>query len=124
MRGRGDRGAAAVEFAIILPVLITIVMGIMDFGFAFFVQSTAAGAAREGVREFAINNNAGAARNTATGLMPGGVPGVSAAVAPASCTAGATATLTVSWTQQSLTGFFSGLLNGPASYQARMRCGG
>ena len=47
---RSERGAAAVEFALVLPVLIVLVLGIVEFGRAFQVQSTLAAAAREGVR--------------------------------------------------------------------------
>jgi Flp pilus assembly protein TadG len=32
---RGERGAIAVEFAIILPVLMFLVFGIIDFGHAW-----------------------------------------------------------------------------------------
>jgi hypothetical protein len=35
MATRGERGAVAVEFAIILPVLLLILLGIMEFGRAY-----------------------------------------------------------------------------------------
>ena len=47
---RGERGAAAVEFAILLPVLCAILLGMIDYGFYFFLNSTAVNAAREGAR--------------------------------------------------------------------------
>lgn len=47
---RRDRGASAVEFAIVLPVLFLIVAGIVDFGRAYFTQIQLANAAREGAR--------------------------------------------------------------------------
>ena len=50
-----ERGAAAVEFAILLPVLLLILIGIMEFGRAFNVQITASNAAREGARYAAIH---------------------------------------------------------------------
>jgi Flp pilus assembly protein TadG len=50
-RGRPRRRAAAiVEFAIVLPVLMTILFGIMEFGHLFKVRLTAQQAAREGCR--------------------------------------------------------------------------
>jgi len=49
-RPGGDRGAAAVEFALLLPVLLLIVFGIIDFGRALNAQITLTQAAREGAR--------------------------------------------------------------------------
>ncbi len=48
--GAGDRGAAAVEFALLLPVLLLVVFGIIDFGRALNAQITLTQAAREGAR--------------------------------------------------------------------------
>lgn len=48
-------GAAAVEFAIILPLLVLLLGGIIDFGFAFHAQIGLTHAAREGVRYEAID---------------------------------------------------------------------
>jgi len=48
--GAGDRGAAAVEFALLLPVLLLLVFGIIDFGRALNAQITLTQAAREGAR--------------------------------------------------------------------------
>ena len=49
-RGQDDRGAAAVELALVLPILILLLGGIIDFGFAFNGQISLTHAAREGVR--------------------------------------------------------------------------
>ncbi|MGQ0833075.1 MAG: TadE/TadG family type IV pilus assembly protein, partial [Microthrixaceae bacterium] len=35
-RGKRDRGAALVEFAIIMPIFFLLVFGIIEFGWAFF----------------------------------------------------------------------------------------
>jgi Flp pilus assembly protein TadG len=45
-----DRGAAAVEFALLLPVLILLLFGIVEFGRALNAQITITQAAREGAR--------------------------------------------------------------------------
>jgi len=45
-----DRGAVAVEFALLLPMLLLIVFGIIDFGRALNAQVTLTQAAREGAR--------------------------------------------------------------------------
>ena len=47
---RFERGAAAVEMALVLPVLILFIGGIVDFGRAYFTQVVLANAAREGAR--------------------------------------------------------------------------
>lgn len=51
---RGDRGAVAVEFALLLPILLVIVFGVVDFGRAWNMQITLTQAAREGVRLAAL----------------------------------------------------------------------
>ena len=45
-----DAGAAVVEFALILPLLLLVLFGIIDFGRALNNQITLTQAAREGVR--------------------------------------------------------------------------
>lgn len=43
-------GVAAVEFAIILVVFLTIVMGILEFGYDWYLRNALANASREGCR--------------------------------------------------------------------------
>jgi Flp pilus assembly protein TadG len=45
-----SRGAAAVEFALVLPLLLMIVLGTIDWGWYFFVSQIVTNAAREGAR--------------------------------------------------------------------------
>jgi Flp pilus assembly protein TadG len=49
-RNRSQRGAALVEFALALPLLLVVIAGIVDFGFAFQRQEVITNAAREGAR--------------------------------------------------------------------------
>jgi Flp pilus assembly protein TadG len=53
-RSRRERGAAAVEMALILPLLLLIVGGIIDFGRFFYTQNIVVTAAREGARSRAL----------------------------------------------------------------------
>ena len=49
-----ERGAAAVELALIAPLLFLLVFGIIEFGFIFNRWITVTHAAREGVRIYAL----------------------------------------------------------------------
>jgi Flp pilus assembly pilin Flp len=50
----GERGAAALEFALIAPVLLLLLLGIIEFGFMFQAQLALTHAAREGARMAAV----------------------------------------------------------------------
>lgn len=52
-------GAAAVEFALVLPILLLLVMGIVDFSRAYGARVTVIHAAREAVRVQALGGTAG-----------------------------------------------------------------
>ena len=56
---KNQKGAAAVEFAIVLPLLVTLVFGIIDFGLLLHNKQVITNASREGAR-------AGIARSTIT----------------------------------------------------------
>ncbi len=47
---RGERGNALVEFALVLPLLLLVFAGIVDFGFLFQRYEVITNAAREGAR--------------------------------------------------------------------------
>jgi Flp pilus assembly protein TadG len=49
-RGRGQEGAAAVKFALILPFLMLLVFGIIDFGHYWYIGQVITNASREGAR--------------------------------------------------------------------------
>ena len=46
----GEQGAVAVEFALILPVLLVLVFGIVDFGHAWYMRHVLQNSCREGAR--------------------------------------------------------------------------
>ncbi|WP_105033227.1 TadE/TadG family type IV pilus assembly protein [Arthrobacter ruber] len=124
-----ERGAAAVEFALLLPVLILILLGIMEFGRAFNTQAVLTGAARESVRVMVISEDTSRAKTaavTAGVLRPELTASNIAITVPGStaadpCPAGSTASVTVSYSLSTLTG-----IAGPFNMTGKgvMLCGG
>ncbi len=60
---RGEDGAAAVEFALLLPLLVLLLFGFIQFGLAFNTRIQATNAAREAARQAIVGidnwNNVG-----------------------------------------------------------------
>ncbi|APX03138.1 TadE/TadG family type IV pilus assembly protein [Arthrobacter sp. QXT-31] len=119
-----ERGAVAVEFAILAPVLIMILLGIMEFGRAYNVQTTLTNSARESVRAMAINNSQAsaktAAKNAAAQLSPA-LADSNISFSAANCTVGSQVTVTISYNLSTMTG-----IAGPFAMTGRgtMLCGG
>lgn len=127
-----DRGAAMVEFAILLPLLLLVIAGIVDLGRAFFTQVALSNAAREGARYAVVDSGATAAlvQQRAQASAPGLTPPLTAAVTL--CAGGGTNATVVASNQ------FTWIALGPAmnlvggasalpatlSSTAVMRCGG
>jgi Flp pilus assembly protein TadG len=65
-----DDGAALVEFALVLTLLVMITFGIIEFGRAYNAQVTLTHATREGVRVLAITGDSGAAIDATRGAAP------------------------------------------------------
>lgn len=131
---RDSQGAAAVEFALVAPIVIVLLLGTIEFGFFFFLQGSAANAAREGARSYAIHLDQPSAADVAE------TEAESRFYATSGTSTGATATaevlpnaddpeqcwVTVTYTYDSLTGFFSflGVTMPPVEGEGVMRCGG
>ena len=54
LRRRGDSGSAAVEFAIVLPIFLAILFGIIQFGSVLFLHNNMVNAARETARRMSV----------------------------------------------------------------------
>lgn len=128
-RLRDERGASAVEFAMIVPLLVTIVVGIAEFGHAFQVQGTLSAAAREGARVMALQNDPAAAKAAVRDAAPTLDPAITDAqitISPASCPVNATGStlveLTIDYPMPFLTGFFGDGLD--LTGTGVMRCNG
>ena len=53
---RGDEGSEIIELAVVLPILLFVIAGIVDFGFLFQRYETVTNAAREGARVAVLQN--------------------------------------------------------------------
>jgi Flp pilus assembly protein TadG len=53
---RNQRGAAAVEFALVLPLFVTLVFGIIDYGFYFNDSVSTRNGVREAARQGVVSN--------------------------------------------------------------------
>ncbi|MEU0882983.1 TadE/TadG family type IV pilus assembly protein [Lentzea sp. NPDC005914] len=108
-----DRGATAVEVALLMPILLVLVMGIVDFGRALHAQITLTQAAREGVRVAALQqpNAAGRTQSAATGLS--GV-GVTVTSCPTGSAGGSSAEVQATYTFEFITpiGALAGMFGG------------
>lgn len=51
------RGAAAIEFALVLPILVALLFGIIEFGRIYNAKLTLANAAREAARDYVITGD-------------------------------------------------------------------
>ncbi len=60
LRYRRDRGQDLVEYALVLPLLLLLLLGIMEFSIVIWSYNTIANAAREGARYGIIDPDYGA----------------------------------------------------------------
>src|SRR3954449_1910837 len=103
--GNADRGATAVEFALLLPLLLLIVFGVVDFGRALNAKITLTQAAREGAGLAAVGKSnadvTSRAQAASTGLT--GVTVAVNATCPANSTPGTDASVSTTYTFEFVT---------------------
>ena len=86
-----ERGQAAVEFALILPILMALLLGIIQFGIVFNNYVTITDAARAGARKAAVSrflSDNGAAAKTVAKNSAQGLDQSELGVAVSACAAG------------------------------------
>lgn len=136
-----EKGAVAVELALVLPIFLVLVLGIFEFGRGFNIQVSLSEAARESARYAAVHAltagfSVGAAQNVGVAAAPSvplsaGDVGISYrnldGSAAATCATGVNVVSTVSHS----TGFLTGLeklvgISKPFTVTGTgvMRCGG
>jgi Flp pilus assembly protein TadG len=103
----GDRGAAIVEFAIVLPLLLLLVFGIIEFGRGYNVKVQLTSSVREGARELALGRSPAQARQAVRDAAPGLSPAISdgdISITPCPANGGeGDATVRISYDLQALT---------------------
>jgi Flp pilus assembly protein TadG len=95
---RRASGAAAVEMALVLPLLLFVVFGVVDFGRMLNAQLTLTQAAREGARAAALGQSADTRVQAATTSLSGVTSTVTTCPAGGSTSADAVVTTTLNFT--------------------------
>lgn len=118
-----QRGAAAVEFALILPILLSMLLGVIDFGVALGESISLQGAAREGARQGVTQGDVIATARTASAFLDTTKLQVKFDV---DTSAGAPGVMVVClrYPQSSLSGFYSWALGGVFEAKSIMRMEG
>lgn len=120
---RDERGAAVVEFALVLPLLILFTFGIIEFGRAYSAKIELTAAVREGARAAALGNDGVAATKGATDLSSGSITVKPIAPCPAMPTATDKAVVEASYPFTYEIPFF-GQGTWTLNAKGAMRCGG
>ncbi len=117
-RTRDESGATLVEFAVTLPLLVLLVLGIIEFGWAFAQVNDVRHGAREAARLAAVDHTGGVSTigaETCDRMDIGGSPPITVRIERVTGSDGVrgdTGKVVVSQTYSTLTGFFDGLLAG------------
>lgn len=120
---KGEGGAAAVEFALVAPIFLALVVGIVEFSHAYNIQISVTQAAREAAREMAIEDDQGAAALAAAAGAPGLNTGSFAySFSPAACADDENITVSITYPAATLTGVFGSTVT--LTGVGAMRCGG
>ena len=123
--GAIDRGVAMVELALILPVLVMLLVGIIEFGRAFNWQVSIQGAAREGASALALGESSGDVETAVNGSAgAASVTGIDQSPCPSGTSSSSTSYATVTVHADFTFGIpFVDLGTKTLSASASMRCG-
>lgn len=111
---RSHKGQSAVEFALVVPVLLVLLMGFIDFGYLFYEFQAVENAARVAARSASLNLSDATAEDDGRKTLPPCLQAEGKAIFgfnPKSSsakgrTSGGEVTVTVTWYPESLTGVF------------------
>ncbi|MEH0108721.1 TadE/TadG family type IV pilus assembly protein [Tersicoccus sp. MR15.9] len=121
------------EFALVVPVLLLLLMGIIEFGRVYNAQIELSGAAREAARVVAVRNDPVAAMTAARTATPSLNPALTNAQIAIAFSTGTTCqpstggtyptvTVTATYRMRFLTGMFGAAVN--VTGRSTMQCGG
>jgi Flp pilus assembly protein TadG len=107
------RAAAVVEFAVVLPLLLTILFGIIEYGWVFMVRQTLLNGAREGCRVAVLQTTTAPYTQVTAAvsnvMTPAHISGYSVTMTHATVAAPTeTVTVSIPYNQVSLLGGFFG----------------
>ena len=85
---RSEDGAAAVEFAIVVPLLLLLLFGIFDYGRFFLVQMALTSGAQEGVRASVLGQSQSTISTTALNAIPTSIIALGVLGDVSTCSAG------------------------------------
>jgi Flp pilus assembly protein TadG len=107
-----ERGASLIEFAILMPLLITLLLGVVEFAWLFSQNIDVRHGAREGARLAATDygNETTIANETCDRMDIAGTAAVTVNLTRSGATIGDEINVTVTATPASLTGFFDYIL--------------
>lgn len=126
-RDHRSRAGAIVEFAVVLPLLLTILFGIIEYGWIFMVRQTLQHAAREGCRLAVLQTSVEPYNNVTTRvseiMTAAHISGYTLNMAHASegVSDTETVTVTVPYSSVSLLGGFFGTTNYDLTGSCSMR---
>jgi len=129
---RGDRGAAILEFALVVPFFIILVMGIIDFSNAYNDYNSVRQGVREGTRQIVVadwstdgcTSGTSAAKAACVTKARVGLTDADTRVKivlPTTYAPGEQVKVCVMYPFRSMTGFFNAVLNGAAKSELTMR---
>ena len=95
---RGERGTAAVEFALVLPLLLVITLALVQVGLLVRDRLLVESAARAGARAAALQDDVAAIRDAATAAAPSLDPAVLSLAVGRAGVRGDPVTVTVDYT--------------------------
>lgn len=108
MKDSRERGAVVVEFAIIVPLFLLLILGLVEFGYRYQRAAVLNNAAFIGARDFSIHQDPGRAQDAAELANDGPLPGFAVAENCASPDPDVVknVTVTFAFTEDSPTKFF------------------
>ena len=119
---RNERGSAAVEFALVLPLLLVVALALVEVGLLGRDRLLVEAAARAGARAAAVEADESAVRNDAVAAAPGLDPAVLSVEIFRSGTLGDPVTVTIGYVDEVRVPFIDWLVGTSVQMRASAAC--